>query len=52
MISAFTLIKFTDMNVVSASAFNLIVKKAKESKENKSVEPAEKKQESQIYCDG
>ena len=41
---AATFIKFTDMLVVSKSTLNFIVKKSKDPTENKSDEPAEKKQ--------
>ena len=43
-LDAVTFIKFRDMLVVSASTLNLVVKKAKEPKEDSSEEPAEKKQ--------
>ena len=43
-LDAATFIKFRDMVIVSASTFNLVVKKVKEPKEDSSEEPAEKKQ--------
>ena len=43
-LDAATFIKFRDMIVVSTPTLNLVVKKAKEPRENNSKKPAEKKQ--------